>query len=258
MSVDSPLRVLIIEHEIDGGPALFGERLARARANVTIAGPHLDTDIPVNLDGYDALAVLGGSPGPTDDEDAPWLPQVRNLLAEALEQQLPTLGICLGSQMLATVAGGRVDRIEAGPEIGLCEVEFTEAGLSDPLLSVVARRNQSSLPIKTVQWHYLEAKELPAGSVPLMSSGACQNQAFRVGERAWGVQFHPEALGQTSIDWSELDAKALARMGVNAETELIAPITNAEPTLRETWSLLFDRWIEIANEHLKAVNRVTS
>lgn len=216
-----------------------------------LSNPHLDTDIPDNLDGFDALAVLGGSPGPTDDEDAPWLPHVRDLLAEALERQLPTLGICLGSQMLATVAGGRVDRIEAGPEIGLCEVQFTDEGLKDPLLSVIAESSVAQRPINVVQWHYLEAKQLPPGSVPLMSSAACNNQAFRVGERAWGVQFHPEAIGQTSIDWSVLDSKELQRLGIDAQSQIIEPITSAEETLRQTWSHLFDRWIAIAKGELK-------
>ena len=246
MVEEIPLRVLVIEHEVDGGPALLGERLQAANALVTVAGPHLEVDIPRSLDGFDALVVLGGSPGPTDDDDAPWLPSVRKLLADALEQRVPTLGICLGSQLLATVAGGHVDRIERGPEIGLHELEFTDEGRRDPLLSVLTATEVTAVPLKAVQWHYLEAKQLPPGSVPLMSSQACSNQAFRVGERAWGLQFHPEALGQTSVDWSKLDAKALVRLGIDPLTQLIEPITLAEPTLRSTWSTLFDRWIELA------------
>ncbi len=244
-----PLNVLVIEHQKDGGPALFAERLSAAHAAVTVAGPDAGVDIPDSLEGFDALVVLGGSSGPTEDDKAPWLPQVRALLEEAVATQTPTLGICLGAQMLATVQGCTVDRIDAGPEIGLIDLELTEAGAKDPLLGILADADgKRTAPLRAVQWHWLEAKQLPAGSVPLVSSAACQNQAFRVGANAWGVQFHPEAMGQAARDWSKDDTDALAKLGYDANVDLIDPIVGAESELKNTWSKLFDRWIEIARE----------
>lgn len=246
MSHAPDLNVLIVEHQSDDTPQLLGERLASARADVTVVGPHLENPIPASLDGFDALVVLGGTPGPTEDDKAPWLPGVRALLAQALERETPTLGICLGAQMLATVAGGRVDNIEAGPEIGLTQMSLTEEGRTDPLLSVLTEFEAAQVPIQALQWHWLEAKELPPGSVPLMSSQACNNQAFRVGQLAWGVQFHPEALGQAAADWSAADSDSLVQLGLAAQTDVVEPVVSAEPTLRSTWSKLFDRWIELA------------
>lgn len=238
----TPLRVLVLEHQSDGGPGLLAERLDAAGAQVTVAGPVRETEVPDTLDGFDALVVLGGSPGPTDDDDAPWLPGMRALMSEALEREVPTLGICLGGQMLATVAGGRVQKAAAGPEIGLVDIEITEEGRVDPLLSVV----DTDGPVRAIQWHYLEASELPPGAVPLFSSATCSNQAFRVGKNAWGLQFHPEASVTSARDWSADDARNLVKLGIDAEQDVIAPVAQAETELRSTWSKLFDRWIEIA------------
>lgn len=242
------LRVLIVEHQADGGPGLLAERLATAHVQTTVVGPHLDRPVPEVMGEFDALVVLGGSPGPMEDEKAPWLPHVRALIADALETEKPILGICLGAQMLTMVAGGNVAEIDAGPEVGLVDLELTEAGKSDPLLSVLddSEITQLAHPPQALQWHWLEAKALPPGSTTLMESTACSNQAFRVGERAWGVQFHPEALGDTAKTWSIEDAKNITELGLDAERDLVAPVRNAEAELRTVWAKFFDRWIEIA------------
>lgn len=254
----SPLRVLIVEHEEAVDPALVGERLALAHADVTVVGPHLPNPVPASLSNYDAFVVLGGSMGPLEDEKAPWLPGVRSLLAEALETNVPTLGICLGAQLLATVAGGRVAEIDAGPEVGLIAIELTDAGRNDPLLGVLTEPGadgspaRTESPLRALQWHWLEAKTLPAGSVPLFTSQACSNQAFRVGERAWGLQFHLEALTKAARLWSDESTKELDELQIDAETEIINVVTEAEPELRATWSRVIDRWIELAVEHRNA------
>jgi GMP synthase-like glutamine amidotransferase len=236
------LRVLIIEHEPSADPALVGERLVLAKVRLTVAGPHLADPIPATLDGFDALIVLGGTPGPLEDDKAPWLPQVRSLIAEALDRNLPALGVCLGAQMLAAVAGSEVAPIDAGPEIGLIELEMTDAGRNDPILGMLADTG----PVRAIQWHWLEAKSLPAGSTPLFTSQACSNQAFRVGETAWGLQFHLEALTKAARMWSDESQIELDELGINAETDIIAVVNAAEPELRDTWSGVIDRWIAFA------------
>lgn len=238
----SDLRVLVIEHEPIVDPALIGERLALADATVTLYGPHLDPELPRNLEDFDALIVLGGSMGPLEDEKAPWLPGVRELMALALETNVPMLGICLGAQLLATVAGSEVAPIEDGPEVGLVELQVTPAGHADPLLSALG---DASL-VQAVQWHWLEAKTLPAGSTPLVTTEACTNQAFRIGESAWGLQFHLEALTYTARNWSDESAVELDELGIDAEAQIISVVEDAEPELRETWSRVIDRFIEIA------------
>ena len=87
--------------------------------------PYLGNRVPPSVEG-DALIVLGGPMDAYDDEVAPWLPSVRELLLSAIDDGVPTIGICLGAQLLAVAAGGKVERGAAGPEIGLGEVTVTD------------------------------------------------------------------------------------------------------------------------------------
>src|SRR5687768_16968758 len=87
---------------------------------------------PATLDGFAAVVALGGAASPDDDLRYPWLAQQRQVLSEALERGLPTLGICLGAQLLSQVGGGEVGQMEH-PEIGWIEVASTPDGCRDRL-----------------------------------------------------------------------------------------------------------------------------
>lgn len=230
------MRLLVVEHEADAGLGLLGECFDELGVETTVVGPDAGAPVPGSLAGYDGLVVLGGTMGPTDDDEAPWLPATRALLADAVAQAVPTLGVCLGAQMLATAMGGRVRRIPGDPEVGLHTVELNEAAANDPLLGGF----ETELPV--VQWHWLEADRLPAGAEVLASSPACRNQAFRVGSCAWGVQFHPEALGDTAQVWASLDD--LSEEGLDP-AEVVREVREAEPRLRTVWSELAARFTAI-------------
>lgn len=243
---DSRLRVLIIEHERTADAALVGECLDAANVESTVVGPEIGVAIPASADGFDGIIVLGGSPGPGDDTDAPWLPGVRELMAQALEASTPLLGICLGAQLLAHVAGGTVREIAGGPEIGLVELQLTDEGRKDPLLGGIGDTANA------LQWHWLEVSSLPPGSTVLCSSTECENQAFRVGANAWGVQFHMEALARTARQWSLESAETLAELRIDAEPEIIEKVERAEAALRSRWSMVTRRWIDIVRDHARA------
>jgi GMP synthase (glutamine-hydrolysing) len=131
----SVVRVLAVQHEDDAGPGFVGERIRALGARLDVVHPYLGDPIPDTTDGYAGLVVLGGTPGPYDDTSARWLPDVRRLIAGALTEELPLLGICLGGELLAAVAGGKVDRIDGPPEIGLYRLQPTDAARTDPLFS---------------------------------------------------------------------------------------------------------------------------
>ncbi|WP_405996762.1 type 1 glutamine amidotransferase [Streptomyces sp. NBC_00829] len=116
-------RVLIVEHEDGTGPAQVGERLTQLGLVVEVCRPWAGGLLPPSLDPYDGLLVLGGSMGPYDEERAPWLPTVRELLRSAVAQDLPTLGICLGMELSPVACGppvacGGEVRHAARPEVG--------------------------------------------------------------------------------------------------------------------------------------------
>jgi GMP synthase (glutamine-hydrolysing) len=183
-------RVHVVQHTASDGLGQLAEWLPAIGVDVHPTHPYLGNRVPPSVEG-DALIVLGGSMGVYDDEIAPWLPSVRELLASAVDDGVPTIGICLGAQLLAVVAGGTVERGSAGPEIGLREVTVT-AG--DDLLS------PGILPV--VQWHHDAITELPDSAVVLATGDQYPIQAFRVGEVAWGLQFHVEATVDMVRAWA--------------------------------------------------------
>jgi GMP synthase (glutamine-hydrolysing) len=211
-------RALIVQHTPTEGLGWLQEWLPDAGVHVHPIHPYLGHRVPPSVEG-DALVVLGGPMGAMDDEQAPWLPAVRALIATAIDDGVPTLGICLGAQMLAAAAGGEVARGAAGPEIGYGEVEVT---MSDELLTA------GTLPV--VQWHYDAVTRLPDGAVLLASSDRYRVQAFRLGDVAWGVQFHIEATVPMVAEWAAEEVDELHAQGRTPE-EVVGGVAEAQPRL---------------------------
>jgi GMP synthase (glutamine-hydrolysing) len=174
---------------------------------------------PVSPDGFDAVVLLGGGFLPDDDQRAPWLPAERELARRAVAGGVPLLGICLGAQVLAAATGGTVRGAHGTPERGSCRVSLRREARTDALFA--------GLPgeFRVIQNHRDQITELPSGAVRLAESEACPVQAFRVGERAWGVQFHPEAGADRLGQWDE---SALAEAGLDLRA-LRAEAEKAEP-----------------------------
>jgi GMP synthase (glutamine-hydrolysing) len=137
-----------------------------------------------SLDKYAALIVLGGPMNAHQIDTYPNLATEVNVIREAVDSGMSVLGICLGAQLLAKALGGRVARNDER-EIGWYDVELTEAGRTDPVISSFARTQT------VFQWHE-DGISLPDGAVHLAASSASPVQAFRYGEHAYGFQFHLE------------------------------------------------------------------
>jgi GMP synthase (glutamine-hydrolysing) len=142
-----------------------------------------DTPLPRPLDAYGAVLVFGGAMHADQVGHHPWLREENLFLQRLLDLQTPVLGICLGAQLIAKAANASVYPA-AEFEIGWYPVELTDAAAEDPLLGRLPER------FDAFQWHYY-THAVPAGAVELAQSSVC-TQAFRLGEHAWGVQFHPE------------------------------------------------------------------
>jgi GMP synthase (glutamine-hydrolysing) len=207
------MKILSIVHGGDAGPELFTPVIAEAGHRHDEWS--FERGAPPPLDGYDALIVWGGFMHPDQDELYPWLSDETEWLRGVLDRPLPTLGICLGSELLARAAGAWVGRLPV-PEIGWGEVELTGAGATDPVFSALPERFDGLL------WHHY-AHDLPPGGLALAHSAASL-QAFRLGDAVWGIQFHPEVtepqLGRWIGDESDpppdpeaLRAETRARIG---------------------------------------------
>jgi GMP synthase-like glutamine amidotransferase len=195
------MRVLGVLHPGGGQSGLLAERAAAAGHELTEWIPADGGRIPGPLAAFDALVVFGGGMNVRDAGRLPWMAGEIELLRDALETGVPALGICLGAQLLAAAGGAEVHRATE-PEIGWFEVERTAP---DPVLDALPER------FDAYEWHSY-AFELPAGAVALARSAVC-TQAFRLGERAWAVQFHPEVTPAIVEFWAydyESDPDAVA------------------------------------------------
>jgi GMP synthase-like glutamine amidotransferase len=146
---------------------------------------------PAEVGAMAGLVVMGGPMGVHDD--LPWLADERALLAAAVEADVPVLGVCLGAQQLAAALGADV-KPGPEPECGVGEVHLTTDAIGDPLLGPVPT------PLPCVHWHS-DTFALPDGAVHLARSDAYENQAFRVGRRAYGLQFHVEVTASLVAHW---------------------------------------------------------
>jgi GMP synthase-like glutamine amidotransferase len=194
---------LVIQHSPTEGLGLLGDWLTGAGLQLDILTPYDGATVPQDLAGYCALIVLGGAMAAWEDDVAPWLPDTRRLLRTAVDMGVPTLGVCLGSQLLALACDGTVERGAAGPEYGRCEVRILQEAADDPLLSAVPTGSGGLVPV--VQWHSDAVTALPPDSVLLADSEAYPTQAFRVGDRAWGLQFHLETTTEMVARWASAD-----------------------------------------------------
>jgi GMP synthase (glutamine-hydrolysing) len=225
-------RALIVQHTAHEGLGRFQDWLPAIGVDVHPIHPYLGHRVPPSVEG-DALIVLGGPMGAYDDEVAPWLPATRDLLATAIDDGVPTLGICLGAQLLAVAAGGEVRRGALGPELGLGTVTVS---VPDALLS------SGVLPV--VQWHFDTVTRLPESATLLASSSRYAAQAFRVGEVAWGLQFHVEATLEMVTEWARVDADALAEEGRDVD-EVVADVARASGALESAGLQIASRFAHV-------------
>ena len=192
------MNFLVFQHLDVEHPGVFREFWREDGISWTTIALNEGEAIPDDLERYDALAVMGGPMDTWQTDIHPWLvPEIAAIRHYAVTLQKPYLGICLGHQLLACALGGTVGPA-AIPEVGLCHVEATVKGKSDPFF------NGIDFPMKTLQWHGAEVQSLPDDATILATSPLCPIQSFRWGTNAYGIQFHAELTAETVADWSRI------------------------------------------------------
>lgn len=183
------MRVLSIVHADDAGPGSFAD-VVRERGHEHVEW-RIDSEPPPDRP-FDAVLVFGGVMNTHEEEDHPWLVPENEVIRRTVEQGVPLLGVCLGGQLLAKALGAPVLPARE-PEIGWHEVVRTDESAHDPVVGALPER------FSAFQWHSYEFA-LPENAVPLAANPVCL-QAYRAGERAWGVQFHPEVTRKILQEW---------------------------------------------------------
>lgn len=231
---------LVIENDPTADARRLGEWLTEAGLPLRVSRPHTGEPLPDALDSYAALLVLGdaGRIRPVPEPAPSWSPEVEGLLRKAVRQRIPTLAVGLGAHLLATAHAGTVGPSPAGPEIGPTLVGKRDAAGTDPLFQ------WTPLAPDVIQWHIDEITELPHGAVPLAASTRCPHQAFRLGDQAWGLQFHIECDAEQIGGWAA-DSALLAALDLPADL-VVAACAQVLADIEEVWQPFAARFAALA------------
>jgi GMP synthase-like glutamine amidotransferase len=231
------VRTLVLQHIACEPPGVYEDVLRERGAELHRV--ELDEGEPLpDWRGFDAIVAMGGPMSVNDEVELPWLLDEKRLIGEAVRAGTPFWGVCLGVQLLASALGARV---YAGPEpeVGLLPVELTDEGRADAVFGELEDG------LATLQWHG-DTFDLPDGAVPLASSPAYVNQAFRFA-RAYGAQFHLEVSAEMAREWAEVPeyVTSLERtLGADGAPAFLAAIERRADEMRSAGRALFERWLD--------------
>lgn len=232
-------RVLAIINIADDPTGSIGEILEE----YGIAYDVIDASIqPIpNPTVYDAMVVFGGPQNANEDEKYPYFLQEKAALRTVVEQNIPVLGICLGGQMLATVLNGAVKK-HTITEIGFSEVQCTDEGKHDPLYEGLAGHQL------VYQWHE-DTFDIPPGGVRLATSEKTENQAFRYGPNAYGIQYHIEltpAMLDTWLHEPSLKQEIVNTLGETEYKRITSEQAQYFALYQEHTRVMFENFLRIA------------
>jgi GMP synthase-like glutamine amidotransferase len=224
--------LIVLQHEQETRLGAFRHLLDAAQVDHEIV---MTTNAPLPAaEGFDGALVLGGSLNAYD----PRLLETRRWIRNNVLRGLPVFGVCLGGQLLASALGGVVAPLPA-PEVGLHAVILTGDARRDQLFADLPDR----FPV--FGWHE-DSFSLPPGAISLAGSRACAHQAFRFGDAAYGLQFHPELRACDLDRWRGNSAyRRVAAHAAQDWESLVAALEQATPTLDALARHLLGRWLGI-------------
>jgi GMP synthase (glutamine-hydrolysing) len=214
-------KLLVFQHSAREPLGVFDPMLRRAGFRIRYLNFSRQPDQKADVSRYNGLIVLGGPMNVDQADRFPHLTTEIAAIQAALERGIPVLGICLGAQLLAAALGANV-RPNNVREIGWYHLHPTTAAGGDPL----CRHLDGSQYV--FQWHAYTF-DLPPGAIHLASTPTCPNQAFRYGDRAYGLQFHLEADEHLIQRWLHVPE-------YRSEAEAAGPAHHLEHILRDTHS----------------------
>lgn len=219
--------VLVVLHDVDDNLGELAPPLAEAGIRIVMWDVQRDpAGAPASLEGFAGLISLGAYAGVREEAEQSWMPLEKALMRQAIDDRMPVLGLCFGAQLLAAAAGAPF-RPSPVPELGWTRVTPTPEAAADPVVAPLATGGD----LDVFHYHF-DSFELPEGATLLGETDGII-EAFRVGECAWGLQFHLEVGLATQLAWIAGDRPAFARAGADPARQ--------EALSHEQWRTYRDR-----------------
>ncbi|NJN86178.1 MAG: type 1 glutamine amidotransferase [Leptolyngbyaceae cyanobacterium SL_7_1] len=237
--------ILVLRHEVCSSLGLLERLLEEQEITVQYLNTSQGEVLAKPLSDYSHLIILGGAISAYQSEQYPFLKYEFKLVEKAIAQQIPTIGICLGSQVLAHVLGGTVYRGESGREAGWCVLEKTEAASIDPIFKDFPQQ------FKVFESHQ-DTFTIPPECVHLVLSHTYPNQAFRYRDYVWALQFHPEIDDQVLIDCADVIRQELIDSQIEDTTieQLIAEASYYAPFTAPLADTIMRNFLQVKSKAL--------
>ncbi|HEX7777040.1 MAG TPA: type 1 glutamine amidotransferase [Parvibaculum sp.] len=242
----SPMRLLFLVNDVTSPPGVLLEEAQGAGAECDVRLVHYGfgdpatplAPVPEAAEGYDGLVVMGGPMGVYEAAQYPFIEETRALIRRFHARAKPIMGVCLGSQLVASAFGAEVRKMEGPDEFGFLPQTWLPAAADDALL------HDAEPGIGLTQWHQ-DTFEIPQGAVQLSTRTTCRNQSFRIGATTWAFQFHLEMTRPTLEGWIAARAKQ-KDVPAGAIADEIGPIDKVLAPQQAFTRRVMGRWLALA------------
>lgn len=231
---------LVLQHVACEDMGAIGPLFKKAGYELTYLKIFKNQAVPASVKDYSAVVVLGGPMGVYEEDKYPFITKELHLIEDAIKRDVPLLGICLGSQLLAKAAGADVYKGNK-KEIGWYKVRLTDSGAKDSLMAGFPEE------FTVFQWHG-DTFDVPEKGTNLAESELFPHQMFRVGKRAYGLQFHLEVTDKMIKDWlcvNDAELKAVSKYIV--PERIIKETALYMPLLHKYCETLISRFLRLAD-----------
>ncbi len=228
--------IVIFRHAAHEGPGYLADYLDRRGLPWRLVRVDRRESPPDSLAGVSGLVLMGGPMSANDR--LPWIPPLLRLIRQAVDQDIPVLGHCLGGQLMARALGGRVTRNRL-KEIGWLPVETVANAEARRWVNGLAPR------FEVFHWHGETFSELPPGAVPILKSRGCRHQAFVLGKHL-GFQCHIEMTPDLVRSWAHTGAGEIATTTrtVQSESQMRVNLVARTQRLNRVADVFYDRWVQ--------------
>lgn len=232
--------IVFIKHIAIEGPETMGAFFHEKGFDVKIIELQRGEALPSDLSNVDAVISLGGPMNVYEEDRYTFLKEENEFLKKVIKKEIPFLGICLGSQLLAKACGVKVGK-SPQKEVGFLKVHLTKKGREDPLFQGIKEE------IDVYQWHE-DMFFIPQKGELLAESTGCPHQAFKVGFCAYGLQFHIEITDQSVRDWSDAYLKEDDPVSFQKKQNMLKDYFEKKERFDQTAEAVYENFLKIIKQ----------